>query len=88
MSLSLCKIWFQAGPLSLGLEVWIPEPRAREPRFTQDLVPGRTMSLGLGLEVLDSRAGVGESTALGNPASAPTHGSSKCTEKHPEGPAW
>lgn len=86
MSLSLCKIWLQAGPLSLGLEVWIPEPGAHEPRFTQDLVPGRTVSLGL--EVLDSRAGVGESTALGNPASAPTHSPSKCTEKHPGGRAW
>lgn len=47
MSLGSPRTWFQAGPLSLGLEV------------------------------LDSRAGVGASTAPGNPDSAPAHGYSK-----------
>lgn len=47
MSLGSPRIWFRAGPLSLGLEV------------------------------LDSRAGVGASTAPGNLDSAPAHGCSK-----------
>ena len=64
---------------------WRPESGAREPRLTQDLVPGGAPEPGSG--GLDSRAGLGASTAPGNPASAPAHGFSK-SQTNTGGPAW